>query len=195
MRDFLYIACMPHAGCSDDSDCSSGYFCGSPVPDPEKNFFDNSGDIIPGEIDFIVREPMGFDGQSVVSIPTSTSQDILDTVSTVLTISATVCQDPGNDGYLIGKGLNDQMRDFGLYLRSSVSTMWLAYGATDDIEGFRHIIFFYNVTVADGSCHSIAATIDSFSNRAVLYIDGEAVRIHSPLPGVPNFRSYVSVYA
>lgn len=132
---------------------------------------------------------MGFDGTSVVSLPSNSNPPLM----TDLTIFATVCQDPDNDGYLIGKGINDQIRDFGLYLRSSRRTMWLAYGATDDVQGFRHLIFFYNVTVADGDCHSIAATIDSYSNRAVLYIDGEAERIHAPLPGVPNFRPYVSM--
>lgn len=131
---------------------------------------------------------MGFDGTSVISLPSTSHPPLM----TDLTIFATVCQDPGNNGYIVGKGVNDQIRDFGLYLRSSRETVWLAYGATDDAEGFRHIIFFYNVTVADGGCHSVAATIDSFSNRAVLYVDGEAVGIRAPLPGVPNFRPFVS---
>ena len=131
---------------------------------------------------------MGFDGTSVIALP-ATSHPLL---MTDLTIFATVCQDPGNNGYVVGKGINDQIRDFGLYLRSSKRTVWLAYGASDDADGFRHLIFFYNVSVADGDCHTVAATIDSFSNRAVLYIDGEAVGIRAPLPGVPNFRPNVS---
>lgn len=175
--------------CTGDSDCSSGYFCGSAVPDPDKNFFDNSAGSIPGEILFLQRDVMGLDGNSVISVPSTSHPPLM----TDLTIFATVCQDPGNNGYVVGKGINDQIRDFGLYLRSSRETVWLAYGATDDVDGFRHILFFYNVSVADGSCHSVAATIDSFSNRAVLYVDGEAVGIRSPLPGVPNFRPYVSI--
>ena len=132
---------------------------------------------------------MSFDGDSVISLPSSFHPPLM----TDLTIFAVVCQDPNNDGYVVGKGVNDQVRDFGLYLRSSRRTVWLTYGATDDTSGFRHILFFYNVTVADGNCHSVAATIDSFSNRAVLYIDGQAVGIHSSLPGIPNFRPFVSI--
>lgn len=131
---------------------------------------------------------MGFDGMSVVSKSSISSPNLM----ADLTIFAVVCQDPNNDGYVVGKGINDQMRDFGLYLRSSQESVWLAYGAADNASEFRHIIFFYNVTVADGNCHSVAAVIDSVSDRALLYVDGVAVRIHAPLPGEPNFRPYVS---
>ncbi len=131
---------------------------------------------------------MVMDGFSVTSLPVSSLPPLM----TDITMFATVCQDSGNDGYVIGKGVNDQMRDFGLYLRSSMRTVWLAYGASDTSEGFRHILFFYNVSVADGNCHSVAAVIDSVSDRAVLYIDGNAVGIRSPLPGVPDFRREVS---
>ena len=132
---------------------------------------------------------MGFDGTSVISLPTTANPPL----ATDLTIFATVCQDVGNDGYVVGKGINDRMRDFGLYLRSTKQTVWLAYGADGTTPGFREILFFYNVTVADGNCHSVAAVIDSAANRAVLYIDGEAVGIRAPLPSVPEFRSYVSL--
>ena len=131
---------------------------------------------------------MGFDGTSIISLPTTSNPPL----STDLTIFATVCQDVGNDGYVVGKGINDRMRDFGLYLRSTKKTVWLAYGADGTTPGFREILFFYNVTVADGACHSVSAVIDSASNRAVLYIDGEAVGIRAPLPSVPEFRPYVS---
>ena len=185
----VYMLDLP-VGCSSDSECSSGYFCGSPVPGPDKNLFDNPSSSISGNTVFLLKESMGFDGTSVVSLPSNTNPPLMQD----LTIFATVCQEEGNDGYIVGKGINDQMRDFGLYLRSSKETVWLAYGATDDVMGFRHFIFFYNVTVADGACHSVAAVIDSFSNRALLYIDGTAVRIQAPLPGVPNFRPYVSLH-
>ena len=110
-----------------------------------------------------------------------------------LTIFATVCQDAENDGYIVGKGINDRMRDFGLYLRSSRRTVWLAYGTRgSNTTGFREILFFYNVTLADGGCHSIAAVVDSAGNRAVLYRDGQAVGLRSPLPSVPEFRPGVS---
>ena len=137
---------------------------------------------------FLQREEMGFDGLSVVSLPTSDTP----TLESDLTIFAVVCQVAGNNGYVVGKGINDRIRDFGLYFRDSRNTVWLAYGTDGLNPGFRSIIYFYDISIADGSCHSVAAVIDSHSNRAVLYIDGEAVRIHSPLPSVPEFRSNVS---
>ena len=164
------------------------YFCGSPLPAYGKNYYSNPGGAIPGQVMFLQQNPIGFDGASVISLPTTSNPPL----STDLTIFATVCQDIGNDGYVVGKGINDRMRDFGLYLRSTKQTVWLAYGADGVTPGFREILFFYNVTVADGGCHSVAAVIDSASNRAVLYIDGEPVGIRAPLPSVPEFRPFVS---
>ena len=71
---------------------------------------------------------------------------------TDLTIFATVCQEAN---YVVGKGRNDQIRDFGLYLQSSRRTIWLAYGASNISEGFRHIIVFYNISLADGNCQQL----------------------------------------
>lgn len=153
----------------------------------EKNFFDNPGSTLPGEAVFLQREEMGFDGLSVVSLPSNEPPPLM----TDLTIFAVVCQAEGNDGYIVGKGLNDRLRDFGLYFRNSRHTVWLAYGTDGLNPGFRSIIYFYNVSIADGQCHSVSAVIDSHSNRAVLYIDGQAVRIHAPLPSVPEFRPNV----
>jgi len=130
---------------------------------------------------------MSFDGQSVVSLSAIKTSGI----SNHLTIFATVCQDPGNDGYIVGKGINDRMRDFGLYLRSSKRTIWLAYGSDEKSPGFRDILFFYDVSVADGFCHSIAAVIDSSLNRALLFIDGEVAGQWTFLPSIPEFRPEV----
>ena len=165
------------------------YFCGGPLPAYGQNQYNNPGGAIPGQVMFLQQNAMGFDGTSVISLPTTSNPPL----TTDVTIFATVCQDIGNDGYVVGKGVNDRMRDFGLYLRSTKQTVWLAYGADGTTPGFREILFFYNVTVADGGCHSVAAVIDSASNRAVLYIDGEAVGIRAPLPSVPEFRSYVGL--
>ena len=173
--------------CASDSDCSGNYFCGSQQPDAEKNFFDNPGSALPGEAVFLQREEMGFDGLSVVSLPSSEAPPLM----TDLTIFAVVCQAEGNDGYVVGKGINDRLRDFGLYFRSSRQTVWLAYGTDGLNPGFRSIIYFYNISIADDQCHSVSVVIDSHSNRAVLYIDGQAVRIHAPLPSMPEFRPNV----
>lgn len=185
-----YVFVFSCVVCSSDIDCGNNFFCGSPVPTEEKNFFDNPGAAIPGEVVFLQRETMGFDGLSVVSLPSNTHPPLM----TDLTIFATVCQTPGNDGYVVGKGISDRIRDFGLYLRSSRQTVWLAYGADGSNPGFRSFIYFYNVSVADGECHSVSAVIDSTSNRAVLYVDGVAIRIHAPLPSVPDFRPNVRIY-
>ena len=128
-----------------------------------------------------------FDGQSIVSLPASSTSSL----SNHLTIFATVCQEPGNDGYIVGKGINDRMRDFGLYFRSSKRTVWLAYGTDGVSPGFREILFFYNISVADGSCHTVAAVVDSSLNRAVLYVDGQVAAQRTSLPSVPVFRPEV----
>lgn len=170
-----------------DSDCSLGYFCGSSVPGPDKNYFDNPGAGVPGEVVFLQRESLQFDGFSVFQKPSN----FLSSLMTDLTIFVTVCQESQNDGYVIGKGVNDRLRDFGLHLRSSTRTVWLSYGTGENNPGFHSIVFFYNISVADGNCHSVSAVIDSSSNRALLYVDGVAARIHSPLPSLPNFRPNV----
>ena len=130
---------------------------------------------------------MQLDGQSVVALPATLHPQL----SSDLSIFATVCQEPGNDGYVVGKGTNDRIRDFGLYLRSSKQSVWLAYGADSSGEAFREILIFNNVLVADGKCHSVSAVVDSSINRAILYIDGEVTESKS-LPSTPEFRPGVS---
>jgi len=187
---FLYNAFLnSFTECSSDNDCPTDYLCGSALPGPDKSQYDNPGANVAGDVIFLQRDSMTFDGYSLTSLPVTSLPPLM----TDLTIFATVCQEEGNDGYIVGKGINDRMRDFGLYLRSSMRTVWLAYGASDTTDGFQHILFFYDVSVADGSCHSVSAVIDSVGNKAVLYIDGNAVGITSPLPGVPDFRRDVSI--
>ena len=137
---------------------------------------------------FLQSTTMEFSGENYASLRASYHPELVSD----LTIFAVVRQEPGNDGYVVGKGLNDKMRDFGLYLRSTKRTVWFAYGSDDNGKGFREIIFFYNVMIADGNYHSIAAVIDSSANRALLYVDGVVVAQQSPLPGVPAFRPGVS---
>lgn len=178
--------CSPE--CTADSDCPSTHFCGNTLPAYGSNYYDNAGSVISGETVFLQQNEMTFDGQSIVSL----SSAITSSISNHLTIFATVRQEPGNDGYVIGKGINDRMRDFGLYFRSTKRTVWLAYGSDGVSPGFREIIFFYNISIADGNPHSVAAVIDSSVNRAVLYIDGEVAAQRTSLPSVPEFRPEVN---
>lgn len=175
--------------CTADSDCPSTHFCGSALPAYGSNFYDNSGVTISGETVFLQQSEMSFDGQSIISLSTSLTRSI----SNHITIFATVRQNPGNDGYIVGKGINDRMRDFGLYFRSTKRTVWLAYGSDGVSPGFREILFFYNISIADGNPHSIAAVIDSTVNRAVLYIDGQVAAQRTSLPSIPEFRPEVSI--
>ncbi len=114
---------------------------------------------------------------------------------TDITIFAVVSQAVGNDGYVVGKGVNDRMRDFGLYLRSSQKQVWLAYGAQDNGDGFREILSFKDIDVSssDGAFHSVAAVVDSAGSRAVIYIDGVAVSLQAPLPSPPEFKPGVGL--
>ena len=178
-----------HIACSSDDDCSPNYFCGSELPGDGTNYFENPSSSLPGEGMFLQEPAMILDGESIVSLSATQHPDLASDIC----IFAVVQQESGNDGYVVGKGVNDRLRDFGLYLRSSRKTIWLAYGANSQGEGFREILFFYNVSVADGNRHSIAAVVDSSANRAVLYIDGEVAGQHTPLPSLPTFRPGVSI--
>ena len=150
--------------------------------------YDHPGAVIPGDVTFLQRNTMEFDGESIVVLPATFHPQL----ASDLSIFATVCQTPGNDGYIVGKGTNGRVRDFGLYLRSSRKTVWLAYSVDSDGTSFREILFFYNVLVADGDCHSVAAVVDSSANRAFLYIDGVATDSKT-LPSTPEFRPGVRI--
>ena len=142
---------------------------------------------------FLQQNTMQLNGRTVVPLANTLHPQL----TSDLTIFATVCQEPGNDGYVVGKGVNDRVRDFGLYLRSSKQTVWLAYGYTDEeneeneVSRFREILFFTDILVADGSCHSVASVIDHSLNRAVLYVDGRAAGSKA-LPSTPEFLPEVS---
>ena len=179
--------------CATDESCSSGYFCGSPLPMYGSNYYDHIGEVVSGDTTFLQQNTLQLDGRTVVPIANSLHPQL----SSDLSIFATVCQDPGNDGYVVGKGVNDRVRDFGLYLRSSKQTVWLAYGYSDSEDGeeasrFREILFFTDVSVADGRCHSVSSVIDHSLNRAVLYIDGKAFDSKT-LPSTPEFLPEVSL--
>jgi hypothetical protein len=183
--------CQPRPfECNTDEDCSSAYFCGSPLPRYGSNYYDHVGEVVSRGSTFLQQNTMELNGRTVVPLANTLHPQL----TSDLTIFATVCQEPGNDGYVVGKGLNDRVRDFGLYLRSSKQTVWLAYGYSDNDDAgdddndsrFREILFFTDVLVADGSCHSVASVIDHSLNRAVLYIDGKAVGSKT-LPSTPEF--------
>ena len=178
--------------CVTDESCSSGYFCGSPLPKYGSNYYDHVGEVVSGDTTFLQQNTLQLNGRTVIPIENTLHPQL----SSDLTIFATVCQEAGNDGYIVGKGVNDRVRDFGLYLRSSKQTVWLAYGYSDNEEDetsrFREILYFTNVLVADGSCHSVASVIDHSLNRAVLYIDGNAFDSRN-LPSTPEFLPEVSL--
>ncbi|KAL5467520.1 hypothetical protein EMCRGX_G031763 [Ephydatia muelleri] len=182
--DGSYTCQKQPISCLADQDCDAGYFCGSQLPVYPKSYYESVSSAINGQVIFLQKSSMSFDGISFVSLPSTSHPPSV----TDLTIFSTVCQTPGNDGYLLGKGVNDRMRDFGLYLRSTKKTIWLAYGVDGNNPGFRDIIFFYNVSVADGNCHSVAAVIDSGANSAFLYIDGQVVGHNKPLNSTVNLR-------
>jgi Notch-like protein len=182
----LHYTCQPQPlECTSDEACMPDYFCSNiTIPSDHSNYFQNPASAFPGESIFLQENPMIFTGENFVSLPASKHPNLLSD----LTIFAVVRQEPGNDGYVVGKGLDDKMRDFGLYLRSTRNTVWFAYGSDDNGKGFREIMFFYNIRIADGNFHSVAAVIDSSSNRAILYVDGVVAGQQSPLPAVPAFR-------
>ena len=111
--------------CTADDSCSLGYFCGSPLPKYGSNYYDHVGEVVEGDSTFLQMNTMELDGKTVIPLPNTLHPQL----SSDLTIFATVCQNAGNDGYIVGKGINDRVRDFCLYFRSrrkdSVAGVWL----------------------------------------------------------------------
>ncbi|XP_019858829.1 PREDICTED: protein eyes shut homolog [Amphimedon queenslandica] len=186
--DYRYT-CQPQpVVCTSDSTCQPNYYCSSgTIPNDNSNYYQNSDKSLPGQSVFLQENLMHFSEESITRTNVLPVHKVPDLVSD-LTIFAIVTQEPGNDGYVIGKGLNDKMRDFGLYLRSSKSTIWVAYGSDDKGVGFHDIVFFYDVNVADGNEHSVTAVIDGSASSASLYIDGVLRGYQCPLPVKPAFR-------
>ena len=176
----LFIECR-------DGVCEDGYYCGSPLPRYGNNDFTHPNSIIPGNVIFLQKDPQYFSGMNMTVL----SADFHPQLIADLTIFATVNQEPGNDGYVVAKGRNDRIRDFGLYLRSSLKTIWLVYAVGSDIEEFAEILVFTDVSVDDRNDHSVAVVIDIAINQAILYIDGVA-KNSKTLPSIPVFRPGVS---
>ncbi len=185
--------CTSDSDCETDPEAGPGYFCGSTLPPYGSNYFENPANALPGTTLFLqtgAYSQMTFDGQSVLHLPALYHPPLMSDI----TIFAVVSQELGNNGYVVGKGVNDRVRDFGLYLRSSKEQVWVAYGAQDTGEGFRAILYFHGIDLssANGTFHSVAAVVDSAASRAVLYVDGVAVSLQAPLPSPPEFRPGVT---
>ena len=104
-----------------------------------------------------------------------------------VTIITYVQQDDSNTGYVIAKGFDDEMRDWGLLL--AYNRIALIY-RTD--MGSYETVTFSGVTVADGRNHSVAAIIDSKNNQAVISVDGDVST--AVLNQQPEFRPGVSLH-
>ena len=104
-----------------------------------------------------------------------------------VTIITYVQQDDSNTGYVIAKGFDDEMRDWGLLL--AYNRIALTY-RTD--KGPYETITFSGVTVADGRNHSVAAIIDSTNQQAIISVDGDVST--AALNQQPEFRPGVSLH-
>ena len=74
-------------------------FCGSSSVPRQPDSFESPGAQIPGEIIFVQRELITFDGMSIIQKPSNFHPSL----TCDLTLFAVVCQEPQNDGYVIGK--------------------------------------------------------------------------------------------
>ena len=142
--------------------------------------------MLSGDMTVLVDNDTLFNGIIVEHRPVDDHPDVMKDI----TIFGVAQQVMDNDGYIVAKGVNDQFRDFGVYLRSSKKQVWVPYRT---VGGSRDIIIFNDVSIADGSAdfHSIAAVVDSVNNRCILYLDGNVVDT-KPLIGEPEFNPGVS---
>ena len=166
--------------CTTDDDCFGSGFCGSAIPSYGSNYFESNVVDIPGEETTFISQPEQFDGLRIIRRPATDHPDL----DTALTIVAYIQQDDYNTGYVIAKGYDDQMRDWGLLL--AYNRIAIVYRI--NAESYETITF-SEVTVADGHDHFIAAVIDSTKNQVFISIDGvvtTAILNHQPMfqPGV-----------
>ena len=183
----IYVfACMLLA-CRTDEDCLSNQFCGvQEFPSNGGSYYQRTDLVLPGDMTVLVSNDTLFDGIVVEHKPVDDHPE----VTKDITIFGVVQQTIDNDGYIVAKGLNDQFRDFGMYLRSSKQQVWVPYRTAG---GSRDIIIFDDVVVADNnSFHSVAAVVDNVNNRCILYLDGNVVDT-KPLVGEPEFNPGVSI--
>ena len=173
--------------CTSDDDCLPSQFCGvREYPINGGSYYQRSDSVLPGDMAVLVNNDILFNGMIVEHKPVEDHPDVTNNI----TIFAVVQQSSGNDGYIVAKGLNDQTRDFGLYLRSNEQQVWVPYRTAG---GSRDIVMFNDIVIADNIFHSVTAVIDSINNRCILYLDGNVVDT-KPLKGRPEFNPGVSKY-
>ena len=177
--------------CETDDDCLSHQFCGvREFPNNGGSYYQRIESVLPGDMTVLVDNDTLFDGEMVEHRPVDDHPDVMKDI----TIFGVAQQVIDNDGYIVAKGVNDQFRDFGVYLRSSKKQAWVPYRT---VGGSRDIIIFNDVAITDNNAkfHSIAAVVDSVNNRCILYLDGNVVDTKS-LIGEPEFNpgvSYITV--
>ena len=162
----------------------SSQFCGLQEFPNDGNYYQRDESVLPGDMIVLISSDTLFNGIIVEHRPVDDHPEVMKDI----TMFAVVQQSIGNDGYIVAKGINDQFRDFGMYLRSSKDQIWIPYRTAG---GSRDIIIFDNVVVADNNFHSVAAVVDSINNRCVVYLDGNVVDTKS-LIGEPEFNPGVS---
>lgn len=138
---------------------------------------------IPGEETTFISQPKQFDGLTIIRRPATDHPDL----DMSLTIIAYIQQYDYNTGYVIAKGYDDQMRDWGLLL--AYNRIEIVYRIN---EKSYETITFSRVTVADGHNHSIAAVIDSTNKQALISVDG--VVYTAALNELPIFQPGVSLH-
>ena len=177
--------CQPSAStaCRDYSDCLAGAeFCYGPLPDDGTSIIPDPSLNLIGSGHLYVDTLHDF-SQSRLTFLTVPSTDH-PALTPDLTIFGLFNQIPDNDAYLIAKGHDSVMRDFGLYLRGSHNATWLVYSNT--LGNYSTQIFIHEKEVDDGNFHTIAATIDTNTGRASLYVDGELLE-YQRLEETPSF--------
>lgn len=138
---------------------------------------------IPGKETTYISQAKQFDGLRIIRRPATDHPDL----DMALTIVAYVQQDDYNTGYVIAKGYDDQMRDWGLLL--AYNRIDLVYRI--NAESYETITF-SGVTVADGQDHFIAAVIDSTKDQVFISVD--EVITTAVLNHQPKFQPGVSLH-
>ena len=181
-------SCQPTAlqVCQDYADCLPGFeFCYGPLPEDGSSYIPDPALNLIGSGHTYVDTLHDFT-QSALTFLTVPATDH-PALTPDLTIFGLFSQVPENDAYLIAKGYDVVMRDFGLYLRGSHNATWLVYsnaGGNYSTQVFQH-----EKPIDDEKFHTIAATIHTATGRAALYVDGQLLE-YQVLEGTPSYSDY-----
>ena len=158
--------------CQGDSDCGSGYFCE----------IECYSDDYPSHV-ALLSDAVTLQGGSFVSVEEARHPDL----STEFSMFAVFNQEDNNGGYLVFYGTSGNKRNFGIFLDSLNSRLFLYYL---DNEGAMQSFVISNVTIDGGANQYLSLTYKS--NIVNIFLNGILLGLRDIGNSNPDFTYGVS---